>query len=151
MKKRTYEEYEIACEKIRSENSKLLSDFEEWLFKRRLSLAVVKKHVDNIDFYVNEYLLYEDAVKASEGAGRIDMYLSYWFIKKAAWASPYSIRSNAASLKKFYAFMQEKGLITKEALKEVNETIKENMSDWIATVDRYDDPSITDPKDIWGF
>lgn len=151
MNKRAYEKYLKACEQIRTENEALLSEFQEWLLNQGLSSKVVKKHIDNIDFYLNEYLLYEDAVKAAEGAGRIDMYLSYWFIKKASWASPSLIRSSAASLKKFYTFMREKGLIGEEALKDVKDTIKENMSDWVATVDRYDDASITDPNDIWGF
>jgi hypothetical protein len=38
------------------------------------------------------------------------MFLGYWFIKKAMWAKQSAIKSNAASLKKFYTFMHEKGL-----------------------------------------
>ena len=146
----SYEEYEKACEQIRGENSKLLAGFEAWLSKIGLSAKVIKGHISNIDFYLNEYLLSEQPTTASEGADQIDMFLGYWFIKKAAWASPSSIKSNAASLKKFYAYMHERGLISKDALQSVHETIKENMSNWLATLERYDDPSITDPEDIWG-
>jgi hypothetical protein len=66
------------------------------------------------------------------------------------WASESSIRSNAASLKKFYEFMHQKGLVTKETLQDMRETIRDNMPEWLLTLKRYDDPSITDPEDIWG-
>ncbi len=31
-----YQEYEIACSKIRKANDKLLDEFEDWLFKAKL-------------------------------------------------------------------------------------------------------------------
>jgi hypothetical protein len=67
------------------------------------------------------------------------------------WASEASIRSNAASLKKFYTFMHEKGLISGRALRGVRDAVRENLPDWIATLKRFDDPELTDPEDIWGF
>ena len=73
------------------------------------------------------------------------MFLGYWFIKKAMWASPASIKSNATSLKKFYTFMEEKKLIAIEDLNNLKRTIKEHMPEWLESLERYDDPSI----DIW--
>ena len=32
----------------------------------------------------------------------------------------------------------------------IPDMIKEEMSEWVGTVERYDDPDITDPKEIWG-
>ena len=145
-----YENYERECERIRDENEKLLVDFEAWLQQAGLSSGTIKKHVDNIDFYINEFLLYEDAEEAQTGVDRVNMFLGYWFIKKATWASASSIRSNAASLKKFYTFMHERGLVSKEDLDFLNATIKEEMPEWLATLARYDDPSITDPEEVWG-
>ena len=68
------------------------------------------------------------------------------FIKKAMWASQASIKGNGASLKKFYAFMHEKGFIDKEDLEDLKDTIKEGMPEWLATLKRYDDPSV---DDVW--
>jgi hypothetical protein len=34
-------------------------------------------------------------------------------------------------------------------LKEMNKTIKEEMPDWVATMDRYDDPEVTDMAEVW--
>ena len=74
-----YEQYEIDCEKIRTANKELLTEFEDWLESAGLSSKTIKNHINNIDLYINEYLLYEDAVEASDGAsgGNVDMFLGY--------------------------------------------------------------------------
>ena len=145
-----YEKYEKACNKIREENEGLLDDFEIWLRKTTLKDKTISNHIDNIDFYINEFLLYEDAVEAKDGVNDISMFLGYWFIRKAMWASQVQIKSNAASLKKFYTFMLEKELIEKEDLDDLKETVKEEMPEWLSTMKRYDDQSITDMAEVWG-
>ena len=62
------------------------------------------------------------------------------------WASQSSIRENAASLKKFYTFMHEKGLTEKDDLMDLKATIKAQMPEWLATVQRFDDLSV---EDVW--
>ena len=141
-----YEKYEAECKKIRKANDKILDEFYEWLKATGLSKKTIKNHVSNIDFYLNEFLLYEEAIEAKDGAGDVGMFLGYWFIRKAMWASQSSIRSNATSLKKFYTFMYEKGLIKKEKLTDLKQRIKEEMPEWLATLGRYDDPSV---EDVW--
>ncbi len=144
-----YEKFIAECDKIKKNNNKLLKGFEKWLKASKLKDKTINRHVDNVDFYINEFLLYEDAVEAKDGASDIGMFLGYWFIKKAMWSSSAQIKSNAASLKKFYTFLYEKGQIDKEDLDDLKERIKEDMPEWIATMDRYDDPSITDMEDVW--
>ncbi len=143
-----YEEYEQKCNSIRKKNQVLLGDFESWMMSKGLTKATSKKHRENIDFYINEFLLYESPKHASEGVDEVGMFLGYWFIRKAMWANESSIKSNVTSLKKFYDFMLEQGEVDTEAVKEMKERIKEDLPEWIATVKRYDDPSI-DPEDVW--
>jgi hypothetical protein len=145
-----YQKYERTCKRIKGYNAKLLEQFDQWLSGKGLAEKTVRRHVENADFYINTFLLYEDAIPAKEGASRISMFLGYWFIRKAMWASPSAIRENGASLKKFYTFMQEQGKVSAEALDDLKETIKEEMPEWVGTVERYDDPDITDPEEIWG-
>ena len=145
-----YEKYEADCKKIRKANEKLLDEFESSLKSSGLSENTVRNHVSNIDFYINDYLLYEDATEAKDGADSVSMFLGYWFIKKAMWASQASIKNNAASLKKFYSFLVVKGIVDKEDLNDLKETIKEEMPEWLATLERYDDPEIEDMEDVWG-
>ena len=141
-----YEKYEEDCEKIRKSNQLLLNDFETWLKTSGLTKNTINKHSQNIDFYINEYLLYEDATEPQEGVDSINMFLGYWFIKKAMWSSQSAIRGNATSLKKFYTFMYERELISTEDLKELKDTIKENMPEWLGTMARYEDLSI---DNVW--
>ena len=146
----SYEKYEKDCNKIRRINGKLLEGFETWLSTKKLSPKTVGKHSFNVDFYINDFLLYEDTIKAEDGAGYVSMYLGYWFIRKAMWANQSSIKQNAASLKKFYQYMLEKGFIEQNDLDKLNLTIKEEMPEWLATVRRYDDPDIDDMEEVWG-
>lgn len=142
---------EKEVDKIQKDNGILLKDFDSWLVKKGLSKKTIDNHVKNIDFFINDFLLHTDPVPAKEGSSNISMFLGYWLIKKAMWASPAVIKEYAASLKKFYTFLLEMGEITEKDLKEMNQTIKEEMPNWIATMDRYDDPHITDMEDVWGF
>ena len=145
-----YEKYEADCKKIRRANQKILTDFESWLKSSGLSEKTINNHLSNIDFYINEYLLYEDAVEPKDGVDSVSDFLGYWFIKKAMWASKSSIKANASSLKKFYIFLLEKGLIEPDDLNALKQTIKERMTEWLETIERYDDPSIEDMEDVWG-
>ena len=146
----SYEQHEKECKRIRRENEGILADFEKWLSDKKLSKKTINKHRLNVDFYINDFLLYEDATGAANGASEIGMFLGYWFIRKAMWASKTAIKENAASLKKFYQFMFEAGEISNEAFEDLKVTIKEDMPDWCATVERYDDPDIEDLEEIWG-
>ncbi|MDX2505201.1 MAG: recombinase [Gammaproteobacteria bacterium] len=141
-----YEKYEEDCTKIREQNDLLLDSFETWLKSTGLSEKVINNHLSNIDFYVNDYLLYEDAIEAEDGVSDVGEFLGYWFIKKAMWSSKSSIKGNAASLKKFYTFMHEKQLIDIEDLTDLKKTIKADMLKWLETLSRYDDLSI---EDVW--
>lgn len=143
-----YRDYERESQAIRAENSEVLEAFESWLNRKNLSESTVKKHRDNVDFYINEFLLYEEPKRPVDGVDEVRLFLGYWFIRKAMWANETTIRSNAASLKKFYDFMAERGYVTPDAVKELRETIKEELPDWIDTVKRYDDPSV-DLEDVW--
>ena len=143
-----YEDYERKCSSIREENLELLDSFESWIRNKGLSETTAKKHRENIDFYINEFLLYESPKPASQGVDEVGMFLGYWFIRKAMWANEASVKANATSLKKFYDFMFERGEVDLETVKEMKERIKEDLPEWVATVKRYDDPAI-DPEDVW--
>jgi site-specific recombinase XerD len=110
----SYEQYEQDCQRIREENKILLADYEKWLADKGLAPKTIAKHYSNVDFYINEFLLYEEAINAADGVISIGNFLGYWFIKKTMWASKSTIKSNGTSLKKFYEFMLEKGNIEEE-------------------------------------
>ena len=76
MTNKEYEKYEKDCRSIRALNKKLLEKFEDYLRGKDLSSKTVKNHLDNIHFYINEFLLYYDANLPQEGIFKIDKYLS---------------------------------------------------------------------------
>ncbi|HZX11725.1 MAG TPA: recombinase, partial [Acidobacteriota bacterium] len=106
------------------------------------------KHVQNIDFYINHFLLYDSPKKASEGVNQLDYFLGFWFIRKAMWASPDTIKENIASLKHFYSYINKIGQVKDKEVSNMEEEIKECKSQWIETVKKYDDPDF-DSEDIW--
>ncbi|MFM1798630.1 MAG: hypothetical protein RLZZ117_908 [Cyanobacteriota bacterium] len=132
-------EYDAQCQQIREENGALLGEFSGWLADAGLSETTIKGHRLNVDFFVNHFLLYYDALRPAEGIDSIAGFLGDWFIHKAAWSSVRSIKANAASLKKFYAFMAEKGRIKPEELAALNRQIKEERPEWLSTMERYRD------------
>jgi site-specific recombinase XerD len=143
-----YEKYVADCKIIKKTNESLLTDFEAWLKSSGYSDKTIKNHLSNIEFYINEYLLYEDIIEAKSGVHYVSMFLGYWFINKATWASQASIKNNATSLKKFYTFLVEKSLIENDDLNELEETIKKEMPEWLAALKRYDDLALEGVEDI---
>ena len=128
-----YDKYEIEAEKVRETNKIHLAEFADWLKNKGLVKKTIDNHVSNVEFYINHFLLYEDADDVTKGCcyDRLDEFLGDWFIRKTAWASCAHIKGNAASFKKFNAFMLEKGIIKQDDYNEVCETIKEEMPGWL--------------------
>jgi integrase-like protein len=62
-----YEIFEIECKKIRKENRKFINGFRQYLAAKKLSQNTIDKHVGHIDFYINEFLLYEEPLRAADG------------------------------------------------------------------------------------
>jgi hypothetical protein len=141
-------DYDDQCQHIREENGALLGEFSTWLTDAGLSTTPIRNHRYNVDFFVNHFLLYGDTLRPAEGIGSIAEFLGDWFIRKAAWSSARSIKANAASLKTFYTFMTEKGLVNPEELSAMNRQIKEEMPEWLDTMERYRDLDV-DPFAIW--
>jgi len=139
-----YEKFEMECENIRKENEKLLNNFEQYLNSKKLSQKTIAKHVGNIDFYINDFLLYEEPEQPQEGITKLNYFFSYWFIRKAMWASVSSIKENITSLKHFYTYMHSIGEVKIDELIEMKEDIKECKEEWFSALHDFDNP-----KNIW--
>ncbi len=141
--------YEDIVKAIHRRNESLIYNFAGKLKREGLSENTIKKHVDNVSFFLNEYVAYQDISEneneitlcnAEEGIDLIDDFLGNWFTRKAMWSDESNIKSNITSIKKFYKFMQSLNLISKDDLKYLEKEIKENKNRWIDTVNRYNDP-----------
>lgn len=132
-----YEEYEKAVEKITKVNEQYLILFQEYLLEKGLKDKTIRNHLNNVSFYINDYLNYYDPQEMVRGCYDISGFLGDWFIRKAMWSSRESIKSTAASIKKFYKCMLEKGHVSKADYQYLVETIKEKMPDWLENMDDY--------------
>ena len=64
------------------------------------------------------------------------------------WSNKATIKANVASLKKFYAFMAERGLVKPEEFASLKQQIKNELPEWLGAVERYNDPEV-DFEDVW--
>ena len=127
-----YAEWERRRAEIMRENEALLTEFEAWLTTKGLGKKTIRDHRLNVDFFINNYLVYYEKLHtAAEGVSMVGGFLDSWFPRKALWAGPSAIRSNAASFKKFYTFMNERGLVSGDDLQELKEELKECLPDWM--------------------
>lgn len=127
----TYEEYEKLCKLQQAKNYEYLDIFEKDLMASGLSQKTIKKHLNNVDFYINTYLLREEPLEMAEGCSdMIDIFLGYFFIRKCMWSTPGTIKTTAASIKKFYKCMNEHGYISKDRYEDLCDVIKVNMEIW---------------------
>ena len=137
-------DYEIKVEKNRKRNEKYITEFEKWLNEKDLVKKTIRKHLNNIDLYINDYLNYYDITKVEEGINCIHSFLGGWFIEKCLWASKNSLKETADSIKKFYQYMSENNYVSKEDYKSLSDFIKENMDEFMELVDAFDDGTYYD-------
>lgn len=143
------EDIEEKCKIIRQNNIKLLEDFCEWLEVKRLSKKTIRVHVNNIELFVNHFLLYGNSYEAKDGVLEVNEFFIDWFIRKTNWANVNQIKANVTSLKKFFTFMFEKGEIKQEELDNLRDIIKEEMPNWITNMKEFED-SMSSDKVVWG-
>lgn len=139
--------YEKRCHEIREENRRYLQIFAEDM--DRLSPKTVRTHLGNVDLFINEYLLREDAVPMEEGIEHIGGFLGDFFIRKCLWTTPATIKSASVSIRKFYKSMMEHGFVKKEAYAELCSVIKEDLEGWQEDCAAYNDPEEEDPFGFW--
>ncbi|NLK75976.1 MAG: recombinase [Clostridiales bacterium] len=137
-----YEEYEQKCDEIRMRNAAYLEEFKEDMYNVGLKEKTISRHYKNVDFYINEYLLREEPLEMINGTSpfKIDDFLGYFFIHKCMWSTPSTIKSTAASIKKFYKSMLQRGYIDELNYRELIETIRDNMDYWLEKCEVYNAP-----------
>jgi len=62
MNDKEYKDWEMQIEKAKKHNHKFLIEFKKWLKKKSLKANTIKKHIDNVDFYANDFLLHYEII-----------------------------------------------------------------------------------------
>ena len=140
-----YEQYLKICQSIQETNDLLLELFEEDLVKFGLKQKTINRHLSNVDFFLNEFLIRIGALPMEEGISMLDEYLGNFFIRKCMWSTPSNIKTNATSIKKFYKSMVDHGKVDKEDYYDLCSLIKDSMDIWQMDCAIYNDPESPNP------
>lgn len=99
--------------------------FQEDLENAGLKQKTIYNHLSNVDLFINDFLGYRMNVTMEEGVTMLGDFLGDYFIRKCMWSSPSTVKTTAASLKKFYKSMAEHGKIEKKDYDYVCRDIKD--------------------------
>ncbi len=141
-------EYEELCADVRVVNEQHIDLFFEDLTKARVSRAKVNQYLGDVEVFLNDYLLRYSIHTMEEGPRMIEDYLGDFFIKKLPWSTPASIKTTAASLKKFYECMLQHGVIPQEDYDFLCGEIRKKQAKWCRLCEEYntpEKPEIDDP------
>lgn len=133
-----YKDYEKKQKENEKRNRKFIKEFESWLNNKKLSPKTIRKHLQNIDLYLNYYLSYYEINKMEDGAYEAFTYLNSWYMRKCLFASKTGITESAASIKKFYKCMCELGYVSNEDYNYLCESINNNMDEFLESFIEYD-------------
>lgn len=111
------------------QNSVYLHLFE--LDLQGLATKTIKRHLQNMDFFLNTYLLFDEAnpLSMQEGVNTIDDFLGYFLEEKTYFADS-TKRSFVTSLRKFYKSMAKYGKITPEQYEDVVESLQDGGAEY---------------------
>lgn len=132
--------YDERNELLEERNDILADLFYKWLLDEGLSEKVSSRHADNADLLLNAYLLQREECNMEQGPSYLGDFFGYFYIRKCMWSTPNNLKSTAASIKKFYKCMEEKGLMPPGTYEDVRTTIKELLPEWMEECESYNDP-----------
>ena len=121
-------------------NHEYLLLFQEDLENAGLKQKNIYNHLSNADLSINDFSGNRMNVTMEEGVTTLGDFLGDFFIRKCMWSSPATVKTTAASLKKFYKSMADHGKIEKKDYDYVCRDIKESMAYWQECCAEYNNP-----------
>ena len=125
--------------KINSENENILDGFYNYLLSCGISERTAIRHYNNIDTYINLYLCYYEIIDWKEGVkcGKVDVFLSDWFIRKCSWCNVSNMNGMVSSIKKFYKYASDMGYVDKKSVRKLVQFLKNRRDHYVDLVLRY--------------
>lgn len=133
-----FEDYEKVAEEIQENNQIVLADFANYLENNlNLSSKTIRKHLTNMDFFLNIFLLYYGIHTPLTDFSDTEEFIGDFFTRKALWASESQVKQLGSSMKKFYTFLEKTEDITKKQLVDVKKQINEGVFLGLMNVEFY--------------
>ena len=95
--------------------------------------------------FLNEYLLSEDPDSMQKGTRMLHKYFGGYYIYEYLFATPGTIKTTAASIKKFYKSMSDHGKITADDFDYLVNDIRQNMDDWMKMCEEFNNSEDDNP------
>lgn len=121
-------------------NYEYLILFQEDLENAGLKDKTIYNHLSNASLFINDFLIYHTDATMEEGVTMLGDFLGDFFMRKCMWSTPATVKTTAASLKKFYKSMADHGKIEKKDYDYVCRDIKESMEYWQECCAEYNNP-----------
>lgn len=114
----------MSTENFNQQNFSYLHLFE--LDLHGLAPKTIKRHLQNVDFFLNTYLLFDEAhpLSMQDGVISIDDFIGY-FLEEKTYFPDSTKRSFVTSLRKFYKSMVAHGKIIPEQYEDVVESLQD--------------------------
>lgn len=126
----TAEEFDDNSEKREREYDRIIQLFEADMKKQGLSLQTTRKHGDHVFIFLGEYVAYRHEMNLLNSIDFIDEYFCDYFIRKVARTKVERIKAHATSLKKFYKWLSEQDVITRESYKAFFDNYTSRIQNW---------------------
>ena len=94
-------------EEIQKENTKLLGQFEEYLVQKNLSKKIIKRHINDVELYINDYLAIDEEATPQEVDGYTLKTFFRWCIDKWIFNTVSEFLSAIFSIYLFYECLNE--------------------------------------------
>lgn len=133
------EDYDSRVKAIQAYNQPILESFESWLVQTGVSAKTGKKQLEDITFFGEYLVYYDDPLERLDEADEIDVYhfLADWFPRKALWSSPSSVKAYFTSFRKFFSWLGETGRVSDQVVSAVLSTLKEERETFLKAVADY--------------
>ena len=115
-------------------HEKLINGFENWLIEKGVGAKTIKRHISNISFFANQYLLRYEIKLIHENPNETINFLEGYFVDKCMWANKESMKNYISSFNKVYTYFNEQGLISDTSLQIMKSELKENKGELLSLV-----------------
>ena len=124
----TSKDYESLYEEHLRRNQEFLQMFAKDI--ENLSPMVQKSHMNNLETFLNDYLVQRVSVPMEKGIGYVKDYFEF-FLPMKGMCSGEELRLAATSVKKFYKSMTLYSVVEAEEYKYLCNTLSDGMEEWI--------------------
>lgn len=124
----TPEEYDSFCEKHLRRNQEFLQMFAKDI--ENLSPKNQKSHMNNLEMFLNDYLVQRVSVPMEKGIRHMNNYFGY-FLPRKGMCSGEELRLAATSVKMFYKSMTLYGVVEAEEYEYLCNTLSDGMEKWV--------------------